>query len=76
MHRDSLIARLAAALEDAEEIRARVDPTYQRHSQEELRSLVRSALEAGRDPGQLLTDVLGPQKPLELEFGQAKVTRW
>jgi hypothetical protein len=54
-----LVARMVAALHEAESIRLRVDPSYQRHPVEELEALVCATLAAGRDPGLLVIDILG-----------------
>jgi len=59
LEQDSLISRMVIALQDAEEIKTRVEPAYQRHSEAQLRALVQITLENGRDPGLLVIDILG-----------------
>jgi hypothetical protein len=54
-----LVARMALALRDAEALRVRVDPAYQPHTLDELTAMVEATLEAGRDPGLLVIDILG-----------------
>jgi hypothetical protein len=56
---NKLVARMVAALHEAESIRMRIDPSYQLHPLEELEVLVRATLAAGRDPGLLVIDILG-----------------
>ena len=59
LEQDSLISRMVIALQDAEEIKTRVDPAYQRHSEAELTALVQATLEAGGDVGLLVIEILG-----------------
>ena len=50
-----------AALRDAELIEAELNPSYPMHSGAELLQAVRQSIEAGRDPRELLAELLREQ---------------
>jgi len=69
--RPSLVDAWLKALQAAEALHLCLHPSYLRHTESELVSLVQAALHGRRDASQLVSDLLAPSAPGAKQTGTA-----